>query len=178
MLTEQEVNKIFSWLPYKDSWTVDRNQVDDNIESYFGDLITELTKNDLFETYYTQDGGLSNYLEFICYPFGHDTYDDNAILVCVSLCSPIAAYGQTTFTKTINSYSWGFIKPDQVSSISDDKLITIQNEITNILEKYKLDLIDKEFASRILPNEVVENMKYENHNEGNQYLHGLFQMTD
>ena len=71
MLTEQEINKIFSWLPYRDSWTVDRNQIDDNIEGYYGSLIKELTNNDLFETYYSQDGGLSNYLDFICYPKGH-----------------------------------------------------------------------------------------------------------
>ena len=178
MMTEQEANKIFSWLPYRNSWTVDRNQVDDNIENYYGNLIMELTKNDLFETYYSQDGGLSNYLEFICYPIGHDTYNGNSILVCVSLCSPIVAYGQTRFTKTTNSWGWGFIKPEKVGSISDTKLIDIQNEITKILGKYKLDLVDKEFACRLLPNEVVENLKYENHNAGNQYLHGLFQVTD
>ena len=68
MLTEQEVNKIFSWSPYRNSWTVDRNQIDDNIESYYGDLIKELTKNNLFETYYYQDGGLSNFLNSFVIP--------------------------------------------------------------------------------------------------------------
>jgi hypothetical protein len=178
MLTEQEVNKIFSWLPYRDSWTVDRNQVDDNIENYYGNLISELTKNDFFETYYSQDGGLSNYLEFICYPKGHETYNDNSILVCVSLCSPIAAYGETRFTKTISSWGWGFIKPEQVSSISDKKLINIEKKILRILVKYKLQIVDKDFTCKLLPDEVVENLKDENHNEGNQYLHGLFQVTD
>ena len=48
MLTEQEVNKIFSWLPYRDSWIVNRNQANDNIESYYGNLIKNLTKNNLF----------------------------------------------------------------------------------------------------------------------------------
>ncbi len=178
MLTEQEVNKIFSWLPYRDSWTVDRNQIDDNIEGYYGSLITELTNNDLFETYYSQDGGLSNYLEFICYPNGHKTYDDNSILVCVSLCSPIAAYGQTRFTKTIDSWAWGFIEPEEVGLINDEKLLDIKNKITNILGKYKLDLVDKDFACRPLPEEIVEKLKGENHNLGNRYLHGLFQVTD
>jgi hypothetical protein len=28
------------------------------------------------------------------------------------------------------------------------------------------------------PVEVAENLKYENHNEGNQYLHGIFQQID
>ena len=178
MLTEQEVNKIFSWSPYRNSWTVDRNQIDDNIESYYGDLIKELTKNNLFETYYSQDGGLSNYLEFICYPTGHDVYDDKAILICVSLCAPIAAFGQTTFTKTIDSWGWGFIKPETIGLVSDNNLADIKNEIIGIINKYKLNLLDKEFVCRPLPNEVIEALKYENHNEGNQYLHGLFQVTD
>ena len=178
MLTEQEVHKIFSWLPYSENWTVDRNQAEDNIEGYYGDLIERLTKNNLFETYYSQDGQLSNYLEFICYPTGHNTYNDNAILVYVSLCSPIAAYGQTVFTKTKNSWSWGFINPENVCSISDPKLIEIQNVITKIIMDHKLHLIDREFACKLLPDEVVENLKYENHNQGNKYLHGLFQVTD
>lgn len=178
MLSEQEVNNIFSWLPYKDGWTVDRNQVDDNIEGYYGDLIKELTGNHSFETFYSKDGGLSNYLEFICYPTGHGTYDANAILVCISLCSPIAAYGQTTFTNTVNSWSWAFIKPEKVGAISDPNLINMQSEIEKILRKYKLDLVEKEFACRLLPKKVLEELKYENHNQGDQYLHGLFQVTD
>lgn len=56
----------------------------------------------MFDTYYSEDGGLGNYLEFICYPKGHDTYEGNAVLVCVSLCAPIAAYGQTTLNKGAN----------------------------------------------------------------------------
>ena len=178
MLTEQEVNKIFSWLPYRDDWAVDRNQVDDNIEDYYGGLIKELTKNNLFDTYYSQDGGISNYLEFICYPTGHDTYNDNAILVCVSLCSPIAAYGKTTFTKTSDSWGWSFIEPETIGLISDKNLADIETEINSILKKHKLNLVDKEFACRTLPNEIIEAIKYENHNQGIQYLHGLFQVND
>jgi len=178
MLTEQEVHKIFSWLPYRDNWSIDRNQVDDNIEVYYGDLIKELTKNNLFDTYYSQDGGLSNYLEFICYPTGHDTYNDNAILVCISLCAPIATYGQTRFTKTTDSWGWGFIKPETIELISDSNLADIENEVISIIKKYKLILLDKEFVCRPLPNEVIEALKYENHNDGKQYLHGLFQVTD
>lgn len=178
ILTDQEANKVFSWLPYRDDWAVDRNQVNDNIKSYYGSLINEFTKNNFFETYYSQDGGLSNYLEFICYPAGHDTYEGNAILVCVSLCSPIAAYGQTHFIKTTNSWGWHFIEPETIGHINDYTLTASTNEIIGILKKHKLKLLDKEFACKLLPNEVVEALKYENHNEGNQYLHGIFQVTD
>ena len=178
MLTEQEVNKIISWLPYRDSWTVDRNKVDDNILGYYGDLINELSNNNLFQTYYSQDGGLSNYLEFFCYPNGHDVYDDNAIAVYVNLCAPIAAYGQIRFTKTTNSWGWGFIEPETIGLVPDTKLINIENEIIRILKKYDLNLLDKEFACKTLSNEIIEALKGENHNEGTQYLHGLFQVTD
>ena len=179
MLTEQEANKIFSWQPYRDDWTVDRNQVKDNINSYYGDLISNLTKNPLFDTYYSEDGGLGNYLEFICYPKGHISYKGNAILVCISLCAPIAAYGQTTFTKEVDFIGWGgLFSANQIGDITDITLRSIENEIKSILLRQNLSLLDKEFASKQLPDEVIEALKYENHNDGSQYLQGIFQKTD
>lgn len=179
MLTEQEVNKIFSWLPYRDSWVVDRNQVNDNIQSYYGNLINSLNENSLFDTYYTEDGGLGNYLEFICYPKGHDLYQGNAITVCVSLCAPIAAYGQTTLNKGVDFIGWGSLfSADKIGDIPDNSLRLIENEVKSVLLQNNLSLLDKEFASRQLPDELIEYMQNENHNDGNQYLHGIFQKTD
>jgi hypothetical protein len=179
MLTEQEANRIFSWQPYRDDWPIDRNQRDDNIEGYYGSLIKYLTQNKLFDTYYSEKGGLGNYLEFFCYPIGSATYKGNAILVCVSLCAPLAAYGQTTFCKGEDFFGWGSLfSPDKIGDISDAKLLEIEKLIRRILEDSHLHLIDNVLASRPLPVEVAENLKYENHNEGRQYLHGLFQKTD
>jgi hypothetical protein len=179
MLTEQEVNKIFSWLPYRDSWTVDRNQIDDNINAYYGDIISKLTQNPLFDAYYSEDGGLGNYLEFVCYPKGHVTYQSNAIIVCISLCAPIAAYGQTTFSKMHDSIGWGgLFSADKIGDITDTSLTNIENEIKALILQHNLTLLDKEFASKQLPNEVIEAMRNENHNDGNQYLQGIFQKND
>lgn len=179
MLTEQEVNKIFSWLPYRDSWTVDRNQIDDNINAYYGDIISKLTQNSLFDTYYSEDGGLGNYLEFMCYPKGNDIYQGNAIIVCISLCAPIAAYGQTTFSKTRDSTGLGgLFTADEIGNITDTSLTNIEKEIKSLLLHHNLSLLDKEFASKQLPAEVIEYMKHENHNDGDQYLQGIFQKTD
>lgn len=179
MLTEQEVNKIFSWLPYRDSWTVDRNQVDDNIKSYYGNVINSMTENPLFDTYYSEDGGLGNYLEFICYPKGHTTYEGNAILVCISLCAPIAAYGQTTLSKGVDFIGWGgLFSTYKIGNIDDITLTSIENEIKSVLLHNNLSLLDREFASRQLPDEVVEALQDENHNDGNQYLQGIFQKND
>ncbi|MHA4808917.1 hypothetical protein ACX0G9_12465 [Flavitalea flava] len=177
-LTEQELHRIFSWLPFRQDWPVDRNHKEDNITTYYGGLIKDLTQNNLFDTYYSEDGGLGNYLEFICYPQGHNEYEGNAILVCVNLCSPIAAYGQIEFYKTPDSLGWGLFSPDMVGKVSDEQLKGIEKEIYEIMETGGLKMIDQEFASRRLPKEIAANLKDENHNIGEQYLHGLFQKTD
>lgn len=179
MLTDQEINKVFSWLPYRDSWTINRNERNDNINTYYGTLIKKLTQNILFDTYYSEDGGLGNYLEFICYPKGHSTYDGNGVLVCVSLCAPIAAYGQTTLSKGIDFIGWGgLFSANNIYDITDKSLTNIENEIKSILFEQNLSLLDKEFASRQLPDKLAQALTNENHNEGNQYLQGIFQKTD
>ena len=179
MLTEQEISKIFSWLPYRDDWPVDRNQREDNIDKRFGELINILTKNKSFDTYYSEDGGLGNYLEFMCYPSGQKEYGGNAILVCISLCSPFAAYGQITIHKKQNSFGWGHMfSPEHAYSITDPTLLEIEKQIRDVLKDSKLYLLDKDFLSRPLPSEVADSLRSENHNEGDQYLHGIFQKTD
>ena len=179
MLTDQEINKIFSWQPYRDDWGIDSNLTDDNVISHYGDLINDMTRSSLFDTYYSEDGGLGNYLEFICYPKDSITYQGNAILVCVSLCAPIAAYGQTTFNKQIDSVGWGgLFSVDKIGVIGDIALRNIENEVKSILIRQNILLLDKEFAGRQLATEVIEVLQYENHNIGNQYLHGIFQKTD
>jgi hypothetical protein len=177
-LTEEELNRIFLCLPYRQNWPVDRNRKEDNISSYFGVLINSLIENKSFDTYYSEDGGYGNYLEFICYPKGYNEYDGNAILVCVSVCSPIAAYGQIRFYKTSNSWGWGLFSADSVGIISDNQLTESEKEINAILKTCNLELIDHEFASRSLPETIAESLQGENHNIGNQYLHGLFQKVD
>ena len=155
------------------------DKIDDNIQSYYGELIHNLSNNPSFDTYFAEDGGLGNYLEFFCYPKGHTTYTGYAILVCISLCAPIAAYGQTTLNKQVDSIGWGSLfSPDEMYTITDVSLTSIENEIKSILLRQNLSLLDKDFASRLLPEEVVESLKNENHNDGNQFLHGIFQKTD
>ena len=179
MLTEQELNNIFSWRPYREDWVVDRNKKHDNINSHYGDLIINFTENTSFDTYYSEDGGLGNYLEFVCYPTVQNHYTGNAILVCVSLCSPYATYGQIAVYKDNNSFGLGqLFSPDKAYEISDLKLKVIESIIKNILSDNKLCMLDNEFLSRQLPTEVADNLKFENHNEGTQYLQGIFQKTD
>ena len=179
ILTNQELNNIFSWEPYRDDWPINRNAKDDNINVHYGDLIKSLTQNSSFDSHYSENGSLGNYLEFFCYPPTPGDYAGNAIIVCVSLCAPVAAYGQTTFYKSGSSVGWGnLFTPGSIYQITDSKLIDIEKEIRNILIESKLYFLDKKFAGNALPTEVAQRLKNENHNDGNQYLHGYFQKTD
>ena len=60
----------------------------------------------------------------------------------------------------------------------DNSLTIIVNEVKPTLFQQNLSLLDKEFASKQLPHEIVEALRNENHNDGSQYLHGTFQKTD
>lgn len=173
MLTEKELNKIFSWLPYSEDWAI--GDVRKN-NSYYDNLIFEINNNPNFQTYYSQEGGFTNYLEFYCYPIKHQQGRINSIIVCVSLCAPIVCYGQTSITIDPNFISHNFLAIENVLLVPDDNLKHIEKEIRTILNKNKLVLIDKEFASQDLPDEVYGKM--ENLNEGEKYLHGLFQWID
>jgi hypothetical protein len=178
-LTDQELNRIFSWLPYRDDWPVDRNQAKDGIQEYYGALIDQLINSELFCTYYSEDGGLGNYLEFFCYPIGRSTYEGNAVVVCVSLCAPLAAYGQTKIWIAEDSFGWGeLFSPDNTNVVGDTELFDIEKEIKRILISYKLNLLDGDLAIKALPTEVIQGLQFENHNDGDQYLHGIFQKID
>ena len=177
MLSEIEYDKIFSWLPYQDTWPIDRNNVDDNINNHYGSLISELVDNSIFSTEQTQDGGMSNYLEFICYPKGFEFYSGPAIMLCISLCAPVASYGEVEFTKAHN-YSGlsGFIDPESVGIVTLPMLIPVQRNIVEILKKHEIGVIDSQLACKPLTGAKIASM--ENLNFGTQYLHGLFQWMD
>lgn len=171
MLSEHELNKVFSWLPYRETWTAATTK------QFYDKLIEEFTGNEYFETFFSHDGGMTNYLEFICYPVQHEGGKINAVIVCVSLCAPIACYGQTSIYYT-NSRSIGhsFLEVENMNVVADTELKPIEEEIKALLHKFNLSLVDKAFADKELPDEIAANM--ENLNEGTKYLHGLFQWTD
>lgn len=177
MLTDQELNKIFSWLPYRSDWPVNKTRDADNVEVYFGDLISSFRNNENFNVYEPQDGGNSNFLEFICFP-KEELYNGNAIAVYISLCAPLACYGQTQFFRNEKFSGHNFLKADMVGVVADDQLKDIEDEIIDILNQNELKLISQEFANRPLPQDVVDKMKNNNLNFGDRYLNGLFQWMD
>jgi len=178
MLNKNEVYRIFESKPYKESWPIDLNNSLENIGTYYSSLILSLTKHTGFSTYFSQQGGMSNYLEFICFPDHSEFYNGNAIMVCVSLCAPIVAYGQTTFQNNPNFKAYDFMEISAVGNITDNSLKDIENEIINILQNNNLEIIDIDFAKRDLPKDISAYVSKNNLNFGNKYLHGLFQHTD
>ena len=95
---------------------------------------------------------------------GYITDEGNAILVCISLCAPIAAYGQITLNKRVNYIACGgLFRAEEIGDIPDNSLASIVNEIKSILSQQNLSLLDKKFASKQLPDEIVEALRNENH---------------
>lgn len=179
ILTTGELLKIISWQPYRNDWPVDRNLKEDRIEEYFGDLKVFLEKNTSFECKITQDGGLTNYLEFICYPRNKGFGKMEAIMLCVSLCAPIAAYGRVDIHKGEKSFGWGFIKAEEVGIIEPGELKMIEQLFLPILKKKGIQILDANEASQKISRDIYKN---ENNSislhEGDQLIHAIFQFMD
>jgi hypothetical protein len=176
MLTLSELELIAKWQPYRPDWPVDRNLTDDNILKHYGQLIKDMNNDQGFECTQTQDGQMTNYLEFICYPKEQTKQAQECIMVCVSLCAPVAAYGQTRFEKNEKSLSFSFLVPETLGIIPSKQLKPIEERIVALLKKQHCEIIDKEFASKKLPESINENL--DSLNFGNQVLHALFQWND
>lgn|GEM_PF-3696273 len=179
-MTEQELHSIFFWLRDRTGWPeyyVDRGE---RVSSEFSDLIETFTNNPLFRTIFGNDGSDGNYLEFICFPKGGRIYQAEAIIVYASICAPVAAYGQIFLDMTSSieygtQYGMGRFKPESVGIITDQGLVHIEKEIKAILKRFNFEIIDNEFASKLLPTEVDNYLRSGDAYRGNQYLHGIFQ---
>jgi hypothetical protein len=174
MLSETEFQNVFSWKPYREDWPLNTLN-DQTILSHFGPLIKDMINNPAFECTQTQAGDLTNYLEFLCYPstIKDDGTDQSGILVCVSLCAPVAAYCETLFKKDKKSFAYAFPDPAHVSVVGHPNLKPIEKALKSILKKYNLDIISNEYATRDLPPQMAD--KLESLNFGKKILHGLFQ---
>lgn len=180
MFTKVELEKIFSWQPYRSDWKYNiHDYIYPNVKVLFNDITNDIQNNDLFSSFISFDGscGITNYLEWFCYPSKNSIYDGNAIQVRVSLCAPLVVYGQTTFRLMNDSTGWNDIEVKNISEVFDFRLIRIQKELLKIFVKHELLILTKEFASIELPSEIAASVKQSNHGSEN-YFHGLFQYID
>jgi hypothetical protein len=177
MLSETELENVFAWKPYRADWPLN-NLNDQTILAHFGPLIKEMINNKIFECTQTQAGDLTNYLEFLCYPstVKDNGTDQSGILVCVSLCAPVAAYCETVFKKDKKSFAYAFPDPAQVSVVGHPNLKPIEKELKLILKKHKLQVISNEYATELLPVQMADNL--DSLNFGNKMLHGIFQWKE
>lgn len=174
MLTEREIERIFSWLPYREDWPVNRNANEDNIDSYFGKLISSFLNNANFNAIQIENGGTSNYIDFMCYRKGNRNYEGEGILVMVNLCAPIAAYGMSRINVSEDAWGNSGIKPEEVGIVDAPELKEIEKHITSILLENGFEIIDHKLASKILPKKVYESLDLP---FSDKYLYGLFQMS-
>jgi hypothetical protein len=176
-LSDDELKKIISWQPYRQDWPVDRNS--NEIEEYFGDLKEYFEKNASFECVLMEDGGVSNYLEFIFYPLNKGFGKIDAIMLCVSLCAPIAAYSQVDIYKEEKSFGYGFIKAEIVGVIESDELRIIEQLFLPQLKKKGIQILNAQEASQEISSDIYSNENYSiSLSEGNQLIHALFQWMD
>jgi hypothetical protein len=174
MLTDQELENVFAWKPYRADWPIDNKDKDQTILRHYGNLIKEMNKNKVFECTQTQAGDITNYLEFMCYPpVAESTGDQQGVLVCISLCSPLVAYGETMFKKDKKSLVYAFLIPEQTGIIKEPHLKPIETEIKTIINKYDLQIISNAYASKPLPEALASSL--DSLNFGSQVLHGIFQ---
>ncbi len=176
MLTYEELKRIVSWQPYRDDWPVDRNKIDDNVKIYYGSLIENFKFNDVFDSTITEDEGMGTFLEILCHTQEEKFFNENCIMVCISLCSPYAAYGQIKFSKDENGMAWSWLDAETVGIIYDEKLKSIELEVIRILKNNNLIVIDNEYAKQELPDELSKNI--DSLHEGNQIINALFQIMD
>lgn len=177
MLSETELQNVFAWKPYRKEWPLESLN-DQTILSHFGALIKEMVNNPVFECTQTQAGDITNYLEFLCYPPGieESSTDQSGILVCISLCAPIAVYCESLFKKDKKSFAYAFPEPASINTIKHPKLKVIEKELKTILGKFQVNLIPKEYANEVLPESLANNL--DSLNFGNRNLHAIFQWKE
>jgi len=171
-LTFDEIERIGRWKPYRPDWPVDGRQ---GQKERYGQLISSFNTGDKFDSIQEQNGGLSNFIEFIC--FQKNSYGQNleAIVVFISLCAPIAAYGQIHFFRQKESHGLSHPEVGTFGQITSESLHDIETEIKRILAANEVTVLPTPFLDQdLLPGLVIE----ENLLEGQKLFHYLFQWTD
>jgi hypothetical protein len=174
MFTESELDNVLNWLPYRADWKVDRNSNDDFTNSYIKKLIGDFSENPYFKLLVTHDGGMSNYLEFVCYPAIQDIYAGDAIIVLISLCAPMATYGQIDISIEPKYTGHNDFQAEQAGVVTSFELIEIELEVKRLLRHSNILILDREYLIKPLPKGIITSNDFL---LGDQCLHGIFQQA-
>jgi hypothetical protein len=171
-LTFDEIEKIGKWKPYRLDWPVDRRE---GQRERYGRLIDSFAKNEKFESIQYQEGGMSNFIEFICFPPKAYGLNLEAIDVFINLCAPIATYGQVEFFRQRDGHGLSHPEAKDLGNVKSENLRDIEKEIRIILSDSDVAILPTQFLDQdLLPGLVIE----ENLLEGQKLFNYLFQWTD
>ncbi len=174
-LTLDEIEKIGKWKPYRPDWPVDRNLPFDEggQQERYGRLIDSFTKNEKFDSIQYQDGGMSNFIEFICFKQGAHGLNLEGIDVFINLCAPVATYGQVSFFRQKDSHGLTHHEAKDLGQVNSDNLKDIEKEIRRILADNEVNILPNQFLDQdLLPGLVIE----ENLLEGQKMFNYLFRV--
>lgn len=176
MFTREELVNIISWLPYRPDWPIDRNREDDGIKAHYGALLQEIKSIAGSQAKIIQDGGISNYIEIICFPKDQDLLKTPAFLVCISLCAPVAAYGEIAVTDGVEFFAWEPLECMSVGKVTTPTLKTIEKDVLAILQRHSIQLLSKDFACLKMDAELQDKMI--SSFSGKSLFDGIFQWED
>ncbi|MFM7855501.1 MAG: hypothetical protein ACKO96_27145, partial [Flammeovirgaceae bacterium] len=162
-LTLDEIKKIGEWKPYRQVWDFNHifsTEDETEIEQHYKKISYAFTDNIHFDCIESQDGGLTNYLEYLCYKPKSSGLEIESIVVYINLNAPIATYGQARMF--IQGKDFGLTHPrvNDLGQIKNDSLKEIETEIKSILTRHGIINLDKEFLEKELADglKIKENL--------------------
>jgi len=178
VLTFNEIKRIGEWKPYRDVWdfgkelsTHDKGEV----ESHYKKITDSFLHNSKFDCIQNQDGGMSNYISFLCYHHqSHGLHIDN-VIVFISLFAPIATYGQGSMHILEKSQGWTDPSVSELGIIRNDSLKEIEKEVQKVLLTNGIEILEGDSLNLELSSGL---MIKENLNPGDKMFNYLFQWID
>jgi len=114
--TDEDLANIASWTPVAPGF----DREDATIETHIRPIIDRLSADTRLGHRVTQDGGMSNYYAFLVFeaamgsPPGGVARGVPCVVVQLSLMAPVGVFGKSTFSKTLTTFGWSNLGPDQV----------------------------------------------------------------
>ena len=177
-LTLDEIKKIGEWKPYRQVWDFNHifsTEDETEIEEHYKKIGSAFRDNIHFDCIESQDGGLTNYLEYLCYKPKSSGLEIESIVVFISLNAPIATYGQASMF--IQNKDFGLTHPrvNDLGQTKNESLREIETEINSILTRHGITTLDKEFLNKELTDGLTIK---ENLLNGDRLFNYLFQWVD
>lgn len=168
-----ELLNIVEWKPFRSDWPIRLQESEDQIEAHYGNLIRAFTDHEAFDVVITQDGSMSNFIEIVCFIPNQEPGQHPALLVCISLCAPVAAFVEMEVMMTQDTMSLDELDFNAIGQVKSALLIPVQKAVLHILKDNQVDLLDPDYAAQLLPPDLLD--KVNAPHDDNRIFHGIFQ---